>query len=301
MSRFIRHDERTAYAILAPLVVLMGVLVYYPAVVTLWRSFHSVRLGPNASERWVGLQQYINQLTPGSDFWEATLITARIVATTVPLEILLGVVAAVILNTQFRGRGVIRVLAMLPWMLPPLVNGFMWNWMLNGEYGALNGIAYQLGFIDQYQYWLQEPGNQLLWTSIAQSWTRYAFVMLVLLAGLQSIPPAIYEAAKLDGAGAFTSFRRITLPHLFPSLAIVLAIEYIASVQIFDLVWSITAGGGAGGQINPFTKVLMIENYEVVFRSLQIGLGSAISYLILLVSMAGAVFFVRYLYQRASL
>jgi multiple sugar transport system permease protein len=279
----------------------MAVLVYYPAIVTLWRSFHSLRLGPNATERFVGLGQYISQLTPGSDFWDATLITARITVTTLPLEIVLGTLAAVTLNTQFRGRGVIRVLAMLPWMLPPLVNGFMWNWMLNGEFGALNGIAYQLGLIDRYQYWLQEPGNQLLWTSIAQSWTRYAFVMLVLLAGLQSIPTSIYEAAKLDGAGPLTSFLRITLPHLVPSLTIALAIEFIATVQIFDLVWSITAGGGAGGQINPFTKVLMIENYEVVFRNLQVGLGSAISYLILLVSMGGAVLFVRYLYRRVSL
>jgi ABC-type sugar transport system permease subunit len=208
---------------------------------------------------------------------------------------------ALLLNQQFRGRGLIRVLAVMPWMLPPLVNGFMWNWLLNGDFGALNGLLYQLGLIDKYQYWLQDPHGQLFWVAMAQAWTRYSFVMLVLLAGLQSITPDLYDAAKIDGAGPLSSFLRITFPLLLPSFTVALVIELTISLQIFDLVWSVTAGGGAGGQINPFTKVLMVLNYQVVFRNLQIGAGAAVAYLILLLSLGGGLFFVRNLYRRVSL
>jgi ABC-type sugar transport system permease subunit len=184
-------------------------------------------------------------------------------------------------------------------MLPPVVNGFLWNWLLNGEYGALNGFLYQLGLIDKYQFWLQNPSAQILWVVIVQTWTRFAFPMIVLLAALQSIPDELYEAAEIDGAGALTRLRRITLPLLRPALAIALTVEFVATFQIFDVIWTLTAGGTAGNVINPFTKTLMVYDYQVVFRDLKIGLGSALAYLILLMSLAIGLVFVRNLYNRA--
>lgn len=297
----LRREERTAYPILVPVLLIIAVFVYFPALLTFWRSFNAVSLGLNANEHFVGVGNYAKLLTPGSGFWTSFWITAQIVLITLPLELIVGTAGALLLNHKFRGRGVARVIAFLPWMLPPIVVGFMWNWVLNGDFGALNGLLYQLGIIQEYQYWLQQPSSQLVWVAVAQSWTRYGFVLLVLLAGLQSIGLEIYDAAKVDGAGSVATFRRITFPHLLPTFTIVLAIELITSIQVFDLVWSITSGGGAGGQINPFTKVLMVQDYQVVFRNLDLGMGGALSYLILLVSLGGAFFFVRNLYQRVTL
>lgn len=180
-----------------------------------------------------------------------------------------------------------------------MVNGFLWGWLLNGEYGALNGLLYQFGIIRDYQYWLQEPSTQIVWVAVVQSWTRFAFPTIVLLAGLQGIPDDLSKAAaRVDGANSLQRFLRITFPLLLPSFAVTLVVEFIAAFQIFDVVWTLTAGGSAGGAINPFTKTLMLYNYELVFRDLRIGRGAALSYLILLMSIGVGFIFIRRLYNQ---
>jgi ABC-type sugar transport system permease subunit len=221
------------------------------------------------------------------------------VVLTLPLELLISLGLALLLTEAFPGRAMVRTLIILPWMLPPIVNGFLWGWLLNGEYGALNGLLYQLGFIDEYVTWLKNPDTQVLWVTVVQTWTRFAFPTIILLAGLQSIPMDLLDAAKVDGASSWQTFRNIILPLLMPSIAVVLTIEFIASLQIFDVIWTLTAGGSAGGAINPFTKTLMLYNYELVFRDLRIGLGAALSYLILFLSLGVAIVFVTRLYNQA--
>jgi ABC-type sugar transport system permease subunit len=124
--------------------------------------------------------------------------------------------------------------------------------------------------------------------------------MVVLLAGLQSIPQDVVEAARVDGARPVQVFRSVTFPMLLPAFTVVLAVEFIVTFQIFDVIWSLTSGGAAGQIINPFTKTVMILNYEVVFRNLDLGLGSAVAYLILLLSMGVGYVFVRMLYERGA-
>jgi ABC-type sugar transport system permease subunit len=205
---------------------------------------------------------------------------------------------ALLLNERFPGRGIVRTLAILPWMMPPVVNGFLWGWLLNGEFGAFNGLLYQLGIIQEYRTWLLNPREQILWVAIVQIWTRFAFPTIILLAGLQGIPDDLYDAAKVDGAGPLSRLRFITFPMLLPSFAIALVVEFIAVFQIFDVVWTLTAGGSAGGSMNSFTKTLMLFNYELVFRDLRIGRGAALSYLILAMSLVVGFFFVWRLYNQ---
>jgi multiple sugar transport system permease protein len=297
-ARSIRLDRLTPYAVLAPWLLIVLIVVYYPSIVTLWQSFHSSELGLSANAPFVGLSNYIALLSPDSNLWGSVLISAEIIVIALPLELVFGLAGALILNQSFRGRGVVRTLALVPWILPPIANGFMWNWILNGDLGALNGVLYQFGLIHEYQHWLADPAGQVAWTAVAEAWTRYAFVMLVLLAGLQAIPLEVYDAAKLDGAGPVESFLRITFPLLLPSFTIALVVQLIFTIQIFDLIWSITGGGAAGAAINPFTKALMVLNYEIVFQDLKLGLGSALSYLVLLLSLFFGFFFVRLLAVR---
>lgn len=287
-------------AVLLPLALLVAALVYVPALDTFRTSLTNRNLRqPNRPIEFIGLANYQRLLT-GNETWEVTERSLRVVALTLPLELALGLGIALLLNEKFPGRSIVRTLAILPWMLPPVVNGFLWGWILNGEYGALNGLLYQFGLIDQYRFWLRDPASQLTWVAIVQTWTRFAFPMIILLAGLQAIPVDLYDAAQVDGAGWLARFRFITFPFLLPSFAIALILEFIASFQIFDVIWTLTAGGQTGGAINPGTKTLMLYNYELVFRDLRLGVGSALSYLIMLMSLVVGLFFVVRLYNQGA-
>lgn len=295
--RFRNEDRLFVAAILVPTLLFIALLIYAPALDTLRTSLTNRNLRINRPPEFVGLENYARLLGEG-EFWDVVGRSLTVVALTLPLEMLIAFTIALLLNERFPGRGLVRTLVILPWMVPPVVNGFLWGWLLNGEYGALNGLLYQFGLISEYQTWLQEPSSQLVWVAVVQSWTRFAFPTIVLLAGLQGIPDDLYEAAKVDGATSWQQLWRITFPLLLPSFAIALVVEFIAAFQIFDVVWTLTAGGSAGGTINPFTKTLMVYNYELVFRDLRVGLGAALSYLILIMSLAVGFIFVRRLYNQ---
>lgn len=296
-QRLFSNDTTFILVILVPVLLLVALLIYYPAADTFQTSLTNRNLRVQRPPKFIEFENY-SKLLADAEFWQVTGRSFVVVAVTLPLEMLIAFAAALLLNEHFPGRAVVRTLAILPWMVPPVVNGFLWGWLLNGEYGALNGLLYQFGLIRDYQYWLQNPQSQLFWVAVVQTWTRFSFPTIILLAGLQSIPSDLYEAAKVDGAGAWQRLRGITFPMLLPSFAIALVVEFIAAFQIFDVIWTLTAGGSAGGAINPFTKTLMIFNYELVFRDLRIGLGGALSYLILLMSIGVGFFFVRRLYNQ---
>jgi multiple sugar transport system permease protein len=297
MSRALTRDRLFVLAFLLPIIAVVGVLVYLPALDTLQTSFTDENLRIRRTPDFIGLDNYA-QLLADEEFWTVTLRSFLVVVLVLPLELVIAFGAALLLNEHFPGRGVVRALVLIPWLVPPVVNGFLWGWLLNGEFGAFNGLLYELGIIDDYVFWLRDPNAQIVWVAIVQTWTRFAFPMIVLLAGLQGVPGELYDAAKVDGANALGRLRHVTLPSLRASIAIVLVIEFIAAFQIFDVVWTLTSGGQTGGAINPFTKTLMVFNYELVFRDLRVGLGAALSYLVLLMSIAVGVIFIARLYNQ---
>jgi len=295
----IRKEQIVAYWLVAPTLIVILIFVYYPALQTLLCSFTSLNLKIPWKTRFIGLSNYIMVLREHS-FWLSVYRTAFTIGIALPIEIMVGLGGALLLNKGFRGRGVGRTLTILPWMLPPVVNGFMWGWILNGDYGALNGLLYQLGIISSYKKWLGSPLGQIFWVSFAQSWTRYSFVMLVLLGSLQSISPELYDAAKIDGGNTFQCFWHITFPLLRPAFTIALTVEFIMAFQMFDVIWALTGGGSTGTVINPFTKTLMVLSYELVFRKMDIGLGSAVAYLMLLFSLGVGFLIIKYMYYREA-
>lgn len=295
--RLLSSDSLYLAIVLLPIILLIALFIYYPAVDTFGQSLTNRNLRIRRPPKPVGLANYA-KLIEDDEFREVTGRSFKVVIITLPLEMAVAFGIAMLLNQRFPGRGVVRTLTFLPWMLPGVVNGFLWGWLLNGEYGALNGFLYQLGFIQEYQYWLREPEHLIFWVTVVQTWTRYAFPTIILLAGLQSIPDDLYDAAKVDGASAIARVRFITIPLLLPSFGIALVVEFIAAFQIFDVIWTLTAGGSAGGGMNPFTKTLMLYNYELVFRDLRVGLGAALSYIILLMSLAVGLIFVMRVYNQ---
>ncbi len=295
--RLFTSDSLYVAVVILPIVLLIALFIYYPAVDTFSQSLTNRNLRIRRPPKPVGLANYV-RLVEDDEFWEVTGRSFKVVIITLPLEMVVAFGIAMLLNQRFPGRGVVRTLTFLPWMLPGVVNGFLWGWLLNGEYGALNGFLYQLGVIDEYQYWLRDPAHLIFWVTVVQTWTRYAFPTIILLAGLQGIPDDLYDAAKVDGASALSQVRFITIPLLLPSFGIALVVEFIAAFQIFDVIWTLTAGGSAGGGMNPFTKTLMLYNYELVFRDLRVGLGAALSYIILLMSLAVGLIFVMRVYNQ---
>lgn len=294
MTRILGRDRLFLLVFLVPIVVVVAVLIYGPALDTLRTSFTNTNLRvPNRPVSLVGVDNY-TKLLGDPEFWDVTVRSLVLLLMILPAELILALGAALLLNEHFPGRGLVRTVVLLPWLVPPVVNGFLWGWLLNGEYGAFNGLLYQLGLISDYVTWLRDPTSQLFWVAVVQIWTRFAFPTIIILAGLQGVPPDLYDAAKVDGAGVLRRLWSVTLPSLRPSLAIAIVVEAIASFQIFDVIWTLTAGGSAGGTINPFTKTLMIWNYELVFRDLRVGLGAALSFLVLGMSLViGIVFIVR--------
>ena len=295
--RLLSSDSIYLAVVLLPIILMIALFIYYPAVDTFGQSLTNRNLRIRRPPKPVGLANYV-KLVEDDEFWEVTGRSFTVVIITLPLEMFVAFGIAMLLNQRFPGRGVVRTLTFLPWMLPGVVNGFLWGWLLNGEYGALNGFLYQFGLIQEYQYWLREPAHLIFWVTVVQTWTRYAFPTIILLAGLQSIPDDLYDAAKVDGASGLARVRFITFPLLLPSFGIALVVEFIAAFQIFDVIWTLTAGGSVGGSMNPFTKTLMLYNYELVFRDLRVGLGAALSYIILLMSLAVGLIFVLRVYNQ---
>lgn len=196
----------------------------------------------------------------------------------VPLEMALGLAFALVLDRTFRGRGLARAVAILPWALPTAVMAMSWRWIFSDSWGVANDLPRALGAIDEPIAWLGRPGTAMAALVVADVWKTTPFVTLILLAGLQSVPRDLHEAMGLDGAGPVRRFVWITLPHLRPAIALALVFRLIQALGIFDLVWVLTGGGPADA-----TRTVSLEAYDSVFRSVDPARGAAVT----LVSAAG--------------
>src|SRR5438105_15449142 len=211
------------------------------------------------------------------------------VAVTTPIEVLLGLVIALVLNESFRGRGWLRAIVLIPWAVPTVVSSQMWRFIFNDRYGLFNYLLY--GDATQL-YWapLAEPGLALLSIMVADIWKTSAFAALIILAGLQGIAGELYEAASIDGASAWRKFRHITLPLARPALLLALLFRTIDALHVFDLVFVMTQGGPADT-----TNVLQFYGYKKTFAEGMIGYGSTIAMAVFLISLVLSLAYLRIL------
>ena len=289
LSRRRREELALMVALTAPAVLIISFVTIYPLARSFGISLHQWDLTkPNEGHPFVGLGNYLATLADPA-FLQSVKVTLIFVVAAVTLEIGLGVVCALVLTREFRGRNMVRMLALLPWAVPAVVNGIMWKWILNPSYGALNGLLLSLGLIDRYIIWLGSPYSALAMVVLADVWKETPFIMLLFLAALQTIPRDLYEAARVDGASPLQSLFRITLPLIRPMLFVALALRTIWALKSFDLIYTLTAGGPSNG-----TSVIGYYTYLKSFVSLQFGRGSAVAYL-----MTAAVVLLVLLYQRA--
>jgi multiple sugar transport system permease protein len=250
LSRALENPTVLGLIFVAPAEILLLVFLAYPFLLGLWLGFTDTIVGREG--HFVGFQNYADLLHDPS-FWLTVFNTFLYTIVAVILKALLGIGLAVILNRDFKGKGFMRAIILLPWIIPTALSAICFWWLYDSTFSGISWLLMKLGIIDHFIDFLGDPWNAR-WSLIAANvWRGIPFFTIGLLAGLQTISPDLYEAAEIDGAGAWKKFRRITLPLLTPLLTVVTVFSTIWTFADFQLVWIITKGGPAGAT-GPFRR-----------------------------------------------
>jgi multiple sugar transport system permease protein len=264
-----------AWLLMLPLLIVMIAIIGWPLVDTVRLSFTDAKLVGTAGS-FVGLDNYVKMLS-GSNFQRTLVTTTLFAVLSVAAEMVIGVLAALLLNQQFYGRSVLRALMILPWALPTVVNATLWRLIYNPEYGALNAALTQIGLLDTYRSWLGEPGTALTALIVADCWKNFPLVALIALAALQAVPRDITAASMVDGADAWSRFRFVIMPYLAGPLMVALVLRTIEAFKVFDLIWVMTRGGPANS-----TRTLSILVYQEAFSFQRAGSGASLALIVTL-------------------
>jgi multiple sugar transport system permease protein len=296
--RGLRHSARRArrnwdaYVFLTPAFVVFTVFTLFALAFVIYLTFHEWSI--IAPEKpFVGLQNY-RDLVEDERFRKSVVNTVYFTGGAVPLSMSIGLAIALLLNQPLRGRGVFRTVYYLPAITPFVVAAIIWKWLYNGDFGLFNYYLLKTNLIHEPLAWLSDQNLAMPSVIVMTVWTGVGFAMVVYLAGLQSIPEELYEASKVDGAGAWARFRHITLPGLLPSTVFIAVIQIIFLMQVFTQIFVMTRGG----PIDRTTTVLFYV-YETAFGFYEMGYASTIAFALFLMLLVFTALQLR-MYRRAS-
>lgn len=287
--RNLRHSEAAlAWFLLVPAIAIVFGLIVYPSFRTVIISLFDVKSVFSQNPGFVGLGNYIDQLTT-SEFWSSIARTVYFTAISTALELCFGMFLALLLNSdRLRFRWLFTAIVVLPWAVPNIVNAAMWKGIFNGQYGAFNSLLTQLGITDTYHNWLGQPLSAMNSVIAADVWKNTPLVAIFLLAGLTTIPKDLYDSARVDRAGWLKIFRLIIVPMIVPALAVVLVLRTVEAFKVFDIIYAMTRGGPENG-----TETIAYYAYETAFSNQNFGAGASLAFLILI-----AILFVTLMYLR---
>ena len=272
------YDQKSAMLFLAPMLAVLAVVAVFPVVYSFWISLFDLKLSRPHRQPFVWFDNYAHVFQDPM-FWDSVTRTASFTVMSVAAIMAIALAMALLLNEEFRGRRFLSAVLLIPWAIPYVANGLMWKWIYDSGYGALNGILYQLDFIDKYMVWLGDTDKTLPLIANAFVWKEVPLATILLLVTMKSIPSDLYSAAKVDGANVWMRFFHITLPSLKPGFALVMIYETMMAVRHFDLFFILTEGGPADA-----SHVVAWEVYVETFRKLSFGIGSALAYIVALVT-----------------
>jgi multiple sugar transport system permease protein len=275
----VKRHALTGWLLLAPSLLLLGGLVVFPILYNVWLSlFDKHAFMP--VQRFVGLQHYL-YFARDPEFWSSVRYGVVYAGSTLVLQLLLGVSAALLLNEAFGGRNLLRGIVLFPYMIPTIVAVILWKWLLNDSYGLVNHWLVAAHLVAAPVAWL---GKDHIMTSlvIASVWQFFPFVVVTYLARLQTIAPELYEAAKVDGAGAWRRFVHVTLPQTRNVLFVIVLLRSIFMFTKFDTVWLMAGEGG----VSRYVRTLPVYAYARSFTYLQAGMGAALAVLMFLMLLA---------------
>jgi trehalose/maltose transport system permease protein len=275
-SKLVQAQTRLAWILLAPSLVVVALIALIPLMQTFWQSLTNARLASERPVMFVGLTNYINLLTD-PDFRWSIWITVQFSVVTVFFEFVLGLIIALVVNSNFKGRGFMRAAMLVPWAIITVVSAQMWKWMYNDVYGVINDLLVdKLHLLPSNVAWLSNPATQMPAIQAIDIWKATPFVALLLLAGLQVIPGDIYEAARVDGANGLQQFWSLTLPLLKPAILVTLIFRTLDALRVFDVFYVIFGS-------NPTTMPMAVYAQQYLVSFAQLGYGSAVAIAIFLI------------------
>jgi multiple sugar transport system permease protein len=274
-----------ALLLTAPGLALLAAVVVYPLVTALITAFFRQSLVEPGRE-FVGFQNIIDVLT--GEFLPLLSQTLVFTIGTTVAPFIVGFALALALNSRIRGAKILRGLMLIPWLIPGVVVSFLWMWIFNANYGVLNAVLEAVGLIDEPQAWLAHPTTAMVAVIVAKTWQSFPWMMVMLLAGLQTVPVELHEAAEIDGAGTVRRFFSITVPQMRGIIGLVLLLEFIWNFQHFDIIYVLTGGGPAGS-----TETFATAVYQTAFDGFDLGHAGALGLLWMVLLMGLVVVYVR--------
>ncbi len=292
-----REKQDRIFAILCVLPVIVGLsfVVFAPIIKALWMSLVNYSLIRVEPHRWNNLKNYTELFSSGA-FLEALKNTVVFILGVVSIQLVLAFIIALLLTSGINGQKFFRAVFMIPWTIPSVVTALLWTWLFQPQYGVLNYIFYHLGIQDNLnKLWVQSPDLAMWTVIIASVWRQTPYMMLMLIAGLQSIPTDLVEAAKIDGANWFQRFKTVTLPSIRPVLDTSVVVAVINNSQMYTIIYNMTSGG-------PMTRTttISVAAYKEAFLSFNFGRGSAYGILWLLILGLCVFFYKKYSDRKVS-
>jgi multiple sugar transport system permease protein len=281
-----KRYARIGVVLIAPTVLVFCAVILYPLISAIYLSLFSIYT-PTLAGEWVGVDNYTALLASG-DFWNAALNTLIWTVGTLMLQLVFGVAMALLLNQSIVFQSLARSLVLFPYFLSTVVAVLVWRWLFNDLYGILNHVLLIAGLIDAPVNWLGQMPNAMISIILVGAWKYFPFVVIVVLARLQSIPEQLYEAATIDGAGPFQRFTDITLPQLRDVLVVVVLLRAIWDFKEFDLIYLMTGGGPVRA-----TQTLSLLVYEEAFRLNRMGMASTYAVAMMLVLLGFTLVYLR--------
>ncbi|MET7569447.1 sugar ABC transporter permease [Streptomyces sp. NPDC005492] len=281
--------RRTGYLFCLPGLAFLALFLAYPLLYNVWTSVHDVDLGQllGGAERFNGLDNY-RSVTDDPAFWHSVRLSLVFTLASLLLQFTIGFALALLFARPFPFNGLLRSLLLVAWLLPPVVSGTLFRWMLDAESGAYNALFQAVGLSGLSHDWLTDPSTSMAGVVFANVWVGVPFNMLLLLVGLHTIDPELHEAAAIDGANAWQRFRHLTLPLMRPVSVTVLLLGLLYTFKVFDLVFVMTGGGPVDA-----TRVLSLYVYEVFFTFFRFGQGAAAGLLLLVLPLLAGAWYVR--------
>lgn len=276
-----QQRQRAAFWFLAPMLAALFFVAAWPLLRTIWFSLTNTLLSDLYGGEFIGFDNYlsIRVLESGRVIYRGTLVdpawwnavwnTVRFAFVSVFFETVLGLIVALVLNAEFKGRGFVRAAILIPWAIPTIVSAKMWAWMLNDQFGIINDIMLNLGLIDQKIAWTASVDTAMYAVLMVDIWKTTPFMALLILAGLQMVPRDIYEAAKLDGVNPVKVFFKITLPLIRPALAVAIIFRMLDALRIFDLVYVLTPNSAATKTMSVISRENMIDFDKFAYGAAQ--------------------------------
>jgi trehalose/maltose transport system permease protein len=279
------------------MITALALVAAWPLLRTIWFSFTDTSLNDLSGGQWVGFDNYLSvrTLSSGRQVWRGTLVdpawwnavwnTFRFAIVSVSIETVLGLMVALVLNAEFKGRGLVRAAILIPWAIPTIVSAKLWAWMLNDQFGIINDMLLNLGMIEQKIAWTANVNTAMFAVLMVDIWKTTPFMALLCLAGLQMIPRDMYEAAKIDGINPVKVFFKVTLPLVKPALMVAVIFRLLDALRIFDLIYVLTPNSSA-------TKTMSIISRENLIDFDNFAYGSAQSTLLFLIIALSVILYI---------